>query len=683
MSQKLKKLGVITIQDLIFYYPRVWLDFGQTTPISQLRLNDQAIICAKVLEIANIRTFKKKMLITRAKLADSSGEITATWFSQPYLTKNILVGSQWLFMGKVAFDWQKREKILANPIYEENAQILPIYPETKGVTSKYLRRIIRPLLEKITVNDYLPDNLLEQEKLLSLPEALKNIHFPKNQKLLAMAKLRLAFDELLLIALRMQILRENMQKQSALNIKINKEILLKFTRSLKFNLTNAQRKAAWEIINDLSKKTPMNRLLEGDVGSGKTVVALLAALNAIKSGYQVAWMAPTSILAEQHFQTASKLLKHFDIKITLLTAKNHKKSLAHIKNSQLIIGTHALIQKGVRFSNLALVIIDEQHRFGVKQRMALVHQLPQTNKPINTNNIGGNLSNNSRSLVFTPHFLSMTATPIPRTLALSLYADLDISILDEMPKDRKKIITRLVDSINRQKAYEFIGQQIKTGRQVFVICPLIEDKSSQLTVNSNQLFNMEKKSVEKEFERLSQEIFPKYKVAKLYGKMKEEEKAKIMANFMAKKIDILVSTSVVEVGVDVPNATVMVIEDAERFGLAQLHQFRGRVGRGTHQSFCLLFTNVLSEETNRRLKALVECNDGFKLAQKDLEIRGPGELVGIEQSGQLDLKMAKLSDIILIEKARNWAKKIVGDGVDKYPKLKIKLKEFEKLSHLE
>jgi ATP-dependent DNA helicase RecG len=465
--------------------------------------------------------------------------------------------------------------------------------------------------------------------------------------------------------------------------------------SLPFKLTDAQKKCGWQILKDVEKSRPMNRLLEGDVGSGKTVVAALAILNTAKAHFQVAFMAPTEILAKQHFQGVSKLLQNFSLNVGLLTGKSDKYVSKKLKNQvieasrkkilekslngeiDLLIGTHALIQDQVKFKNLALVILDEQHRFGVEQRARLIAKEKQ--------------KNNGR----VPHLLSMTATPIPRTLALTIYGDLDLSLIDELPKGRKKIITKIISPANRSKAYDFIKKQVKTGRQVFVICPRIEPKNndelkkiplSQLTQKNKALLSWaEVKAVKEEYEKLSQKIFPDFRVGMLHGKLSSKEKEKTMSEFKKKKIQILVSTSVVEVGVDIPEATVMMIEGAERFGLAQLHQFRGRVGRSRYQSFCFLFTDSPAKKTRMRLKALVNCNNGFELSEKDLQIRGPGNLIGNKQWGIPDLAMSALKDIFLVEKIRKTAKDLLDSDPElkKYPLLAKKLVEFQKIIHWE
>ncbi|MBI2263235.1 ATP-dependent DNA helicase RecG, partial [Candidatus Berkelbacteria bacterium] len=433
---------------------------------------------------------------------------------------------------------------------------------------------------------------------------------------------------------------------------------------LPFFLTHDQKRSIWEIVKDLSRPAPMNRLLEGDVGSGKTVVAAAGVLLAAKSNFQSVWLAPTEVLANQHAQSVSKLLEPFGISVGLLTAATSKKA-AEISQNQLIIGTHAILQKDIILPNLAFVIVDEQHRFGVKQRAWLRQPTTDNQQPTTTHPI--------------PHFLSMTATPIPRTLALSIFGDLDISVLDELPPGRKKVETKIVPPLQRKAAYDFIRQQVKKGRQIFVICPLIEKKEDGKALN---LFELDCKSAIAEYEKLSKEIFPDLRIGLLHGKMKSKEKEEVMGRFKNREIDILVSTAVIEVGIDIPNATVMMIEGAERFGLASLHQFRGRVGRGGHQSFCLVFPQVWGALIQKRLLAFQKINNGFELAEIDLKLRGPGELGGIRQSGIPDLKMASLSDIILLRETREAARESFPNLKD-YPSLQNKLKEFIKMSHLE
>jgi ATP-dependent DNA helicase RecG len=678
MAARLKKIGIEKVQDLIFYFPRSWDDLSNITQISHFKIGNAYNTYAKIIKISNSRSPKKRMNITSAVIQDADKtEIKVLWFNQPFLTKNLIQGESWIFSGKVEWDFGSNSKIMVSPTYEKKPVIISIYPETEGVTSKYLRKLLKNVLEGLSLLEFIPNNLIEKERMIPLEDAVHGIHFPSSIMELKKAKERLAFDELFVLVIRMINIKKQSFSDNAPRLNAKVRELVEFSKKLPYKLTNAQRKASWEIIQDLSKTSPMNRLLEGDVGSGKTVVAAMAAFNAIKNNQQVVWMAPTEILANQHFENAMTLFDGFDVKITLLTSKQTRTNFAEkkqnknikstlddvLKISNLVIGTHALIQEGINFYNMGLAIIDEQHRFGVKQR-AMLKDKANCNK--NT----------------TPHFLSMTATPIPRTLALSIYGDLDISVLDELPAGRQKVITRLVDPVNKEKAFDFIKKEVENGRQAFVICPLIESNDKNINKNDN-LFSMDKKSVMKVYEKLSKEIFPKYKIAYLHGKMKSREKESVMDEFKNNKIQILVATSVIEVGIDIPNATIIMIEDANRFGLAQLHQFRGRVGRGKFQSYCFLFTQSLSPEINKRLQILAECSDGFKLAEKDLLLRGHGDLAGTLQHGVPDLKIASLTDIVLINRARYYAELILTEGLEKYPLLVEKIKEFETAHHLE
>lgn len=669
MAEKFARLGIETIRDLVFYFPRAWQDFSRPQKISSLRIDQDVIICAEVTSIRQSRTRRKWMSIIEANLADETGEIKAIWFNQPFLMKVLKPGEKFLFAGKVGWNFQNKTKNFQVGQVENLSAgeplILPIYSETEGLNSRYIRRILQPIIKDVMAqfDDFLPEPIIIGEKLIGFNEALLNIHFPQNSDLLAKAKERLAFDELFLIGLRMLNIKKELSKNKAIALFWEDGLLKEFVKKLPYQLTNAQRRAAWEILCDLKKSQPMNRLLEGDVGSGKTVVATMAALVAAKNNLQTVWLAPTEILANQHFKNVKKLLAPFNIKIGLLTSANKK---ADLKKDRIIIGTHALIQKDVRLPNLGLIIIDEQHRFGVKQRSHLRQQ-----------------SVVGRRLTIVPHLLSMTATPIPRTLALALYGDLDISVINEMPPGRKKVLTKVVSPQHRAKAYDFIAGQIKAGRQVFVICPLIEPKDTPPAGGKINLFEADRKSAVAEYEKLKKQIFPQFKIGLLHGKMKAKEKDAVMKKFGTGKLDILVSTAVVEVGIDVSNASVMMIESAERFGLAQLHQFRGRVGRSTHQSFCFLFSESFGAANKNRLRAMVNCFDGFQLAQKDLAMRGPGELSGLRQAGLPDLKMATLADTIMMTRARRAAEKIIGGGLKKYPKLSAELTEFETARHLE
>ncbi len=703
--KRLHKIGIETVEDLLFYFPFRYDDFSKVKKVSEVEIGEVVSICGRILDIQNVRTWKKKMNITEALVEDETGVIKAIWFNQPFLVRNLRKGVSVSLSGKVT--WAQEGLQLSNPAYEilgsrqalHTGRLVPVYHETEGLSSKWLRMRIKSVIKLANeVEDYLPYEVIKRQKLFSLPEAVRQIHFPFNAEKAETARRRLAFDELFLIQLYMLSQKKKWQKNKAVSIKFDDQLrreIKNFVDSLPFKLTNAQRISAWSIIKDLEKPRPMNRLLEGDVGSGKTLVALIAALAVVKSGYQTAFMAPTEILARQHFEEAVKRIgglrtlsssktlsdeeksgkpnSNSAVTAALLTGNesriyeagevrtaSKKELLEKIKKGEigLVFGTHSLIQKEVSFGKLALSIVDEQHRFGIEQRAKLQKEVSGIRDGLKT----------------VPHLLSMTATPIPRTLALAVYGDLDLSILDEMPKGRQKIITKLIAPANRELAYQFIRGQIKKGRQAFVICPLIEESDV-----------LEVKSATQEYEKLKNVVYPDLKIGLLHGKMKSKEKEKVMRDFSEGKIDILVSTSVVEVGIDVPNATVMVIEGAERFGLAQLHQFRGRVGRGRHQSFCFLFTDSTSSTTHKRLKAFMKSEDGFELAKKDLEIRGPGELIGIRQSGIPDLAMASLSDADLIKSAREEAQRLLGEDSElrKYPKLAEKLKKFTKKVHFE
>ncbi len=693
-QKKLKKLGIKNFKDLLFHFPHRYEDFSNLMTISEVRTNERACIQGEILEIENTKTWRKRMILTQAIIKDDSGSIKVVWFNQPYLINVLKKGDFVCLAGKITFD--KYGLYLSNPAYEKigkyglknknyelihTGRLVPVYPETEGLSSRWLRSILRPILINLKnkIKDFLPEKIIKKYDFLPLQKALWQIHFPDSLELAKKARERFSFEELFLLQLYILKERLALKKEKAFSIPLNLELVQSFVKSLPFNLTTAQKKCAFQVLKDLEKPRPMNRLLEGDVGSGKTIVAMIAALNVAKAGYQVTLMAPTEILAKQHFKNFNQLLKNFNLKIGLLTGgdckisgrKNSKKQmLEKLKKGKvdILIGTHALIQEGIKFGELALVILDEQHRFGVEQRAKLVAGGPEGEIKI-------------------PHLLSMTATPIPRTLALTLYGDLDLSLLDELPKGRKKIITKIIQPEERKETYQFIREEVKKGRQVFVICPRIEPSTNhQPMANEKKVISWaEVKAVKEEYQRLSKVIFPDLKVGMLHGKMKSEEKEKIMEDFKRRKIDILVSTSVIEVGIDVPNATLMIIEGAERFGLAQLHQFRGRVGRGSNQSFCFLFTDSPAKKTSQRLAALLSSESGFELAEKDLKIRGPGEIFGIRQWGIPDMAMESLRDIFLVEKAKNSAKEILEKDwqLKQHPLLREKLLEFEKKIHLE
>lgn len=669
---RLKKLNILNVNDLIFYYPFRWQDFSQILAIKDLAPSDAVSIRGKVQLINTRRSFRKRTNLTEAIIADQTDTVKAIWFNQPYLVKTIQPGDEIYLSGKVDFDNYTLQFV--NPAYEKvsgqetthTARLVPIYSLTANLTEKQLRFLIRLALSAVDlINDYLPKEIIKKNNLLDLSTALHQIHFPKDQRSLDQAIRRLKFDELFLFQLKILLNKADLESNRAESIEFNEKATQVFVQNLPFKLTDDQKKVAWQIISDLAKNRPANRLVEGEVGSGKTVVAALAILNTVLAKKQSAVIAPTEILASQHYKNFENLFKSSGIKVCLFTRtqklfneyKETKSSLlAKIKLGQVdvIIGTHAIIQDDIEFKDLGLAVIDEQHRFGVKQRQALKLK-----------------SGNQKTM---PHLVSMTATPIPRSLALTLYGDLDLSIIKQLPLERKKVITKIVEAKDRQKAYDFVRQQIESGRQAFVICPLI-DLSDKLGV----------KAVTTEYIKLDKEIFPELKIAMIHGKLKSAEKEKIMADFLVKKFDILVATSVLEVGVDVANASVMLIEGAERFGLSQLHQFRGRVGRSGYQSYCFLFAETNSEKTRQRLQALITAKDGFELAELDLKFRGPGEIYGTQQSGWPEFKIARLTDYELTALAKSAAEEIINESFDlkKYPSLLGKMeKDLEKI-HLE
>lgn len=729
---RLKKLGIKTVRDLLWHFPARYDDYSKVLPISEINNAGQtASILGCVADVEVTRSWRRGMVIVNAVIEDQSGTIRAVWFNQPYIADTLRVGALVSLSGKTSID--KNGLYLSSPSYEKistptpnpqpptynlihTGRLVPVYPETEGLTSKYLRFLIKPLMSKIkSLPDHLPAELLTKYNFPALAAALQTIHFPENIEQTKAAKQRFAFEELLLFQLRALRDHRQLQMLKAPQIKFDKDLVADFVKKLPFELTNDQRVAAYEILQDLERPFPMNRLLNGDVGSGKTVVALITAYQTLSAGYQAVFMAPTEILARQHFGTITKMLagitnsqftnsneiqnqstqlvecsaEHLpdkcsgykpQIKIGLLTSSEAKqwpvdktetekvsKKLMHKKIAageiNIVIGTHAVIQKNVKFAKLGFVIIDEQHRFGVEQRKKLV-----------------------KDQQIVPHLLSMTATPIPRTLALTIYGDLDVSLIKEKPKGRQKIITKVVLHNKRGEAHKFIDEQIQRGRQVFVICPRIEAENlnSKYQLSQKKLIWSEVKAVEEEYEKLAKQFFPHRRVAMLHGRLKPKEREEIMEKFKDGHCDILVSTSVVEVGVDIPNAAIMMIESAERFGLAQLHQFRGRVGRGENQSYCLLFTSDDSTTTSR-LRALEKTNDGFELAEADLKIRGPGEFTGTQQSGLPDIAMASLTDLDLIKKARLEARLLLKDDplLKKNLPLKQKVDEFKKLTHFE
>lgn len=646
--RRLKELGLNTVEDFLKYFPRNYTDQREICRIIDIQIDAVNTVRGTIKSIATAPTWGRRMQVTTALLSDETGSIEIIWFNQAYLAKTFFPGTQVIVSGKVKYDKRHSKIIFQNPNIEiikpeqiHTARIVPIYHETEKISSKWMREKLFNLLPFAEYfQEYLPKEILAKNALIPYCEAIKNAHFPKSEKLLDKAKHRLAFDELFLLQLAALNRRYMWRKEAEKNqkqIPVNWDLIKKFTSFLPWQLTKAQKRAIYEIINDLAKPFPMSRLLEGDTGSGKTVVAAAAVLHVIKAGFQACLIAPTEILARQHFQTFSKLLEKFEIAPELLIGamkdKEKNNTAKKLQNGEIkfIIGTHALLQNNVGFKNLGLAVIDEQHRFGVRQREIL-------------------------KIYENPHVLSLTATPIPRTLALILYGDQDLSVLDEMPEGRQKILTRIVPEEKRNQAYKWIEKEIGQGRQAFLVFPLINE-SEKLQI----------KAAVQEFEKLKSEIFPRLKLGLLHGQMPTTEKAEIMNSFSIGEIQILVSTAVVEVGVDVPNATIMMIEGAERFGLAQLHQFRGRVGRGSEKSFCLLFPTLQNPQILKRLYGLVKYDSGFRLAEIDLQMRGPGAVYGTAQSGIPDLKMANLTDAITIKQARESAEMII----EKDPELKM------------
>ena len=639
-AKRLTKLGIEKAGDLIHHYPFRYNDFSLISKINSLQVGETATVRGRIISAESVYS-KAGKRFQKAQIADESGILEAVWFNQPYLINNFVKGCIINLSGKLTFFGKKI--VMESPEYEllnlkfglktiHTGRIVPVYPETFGVSSKWLRNRIFFLLKEglnEKEKEYLPEEIRKNNNLSALDEALKQIHFPKNFEEIKQAKKRLSFEELFLIKLN-SLLRKQEWGREAVGKKFQianfKMQIAKMVQSLPFSLTSAQSRVLFEIISDLAKDKPMNRLLQGDVGSGKTVVAGIAIYTAFLNGYKSALMAPTEILAFQHFETLQKILKPFGVKIALLTASRKKE----VKDTDLYIGTHALIGKKVNIDNLALVVIDEQHRFGVEQRAELIK------KGLN------------------PHLLTMTATPIPRSAALALYGELDLSYIDEMPKDRQKVQTWLVSENKRNDAFCWIAKKITEDcGQAFIICPLIEESEKE-TMRSV-------KAATAEYLKLKNEFFKDLKLSLLHGKIKSKEKERILDEFKSGKIDILVSTPVVEVGIDNPNAIIMVIEAAERFGLSQLHQLRGRVGRGRKKSYCLLFSQNTSRNAYLRIKTLEKIYNGAKLSEIDLKFRGPGAIFGTLQHGFLKLKIASLNDFELIDKVNKAVQLVLAD----------------------
>ena len=659
---KLERLGISTVGDLLHHFPRRYDDFSKVIPIRQMKPGN-VTFSGEIARIAARRVKGRRLQITEAIITDGTGSVKAVWFNQPYLAKQYPVGTKVFIAGKLEF--QKHDLALRSPAIEtaegehrHTGRIVPIYPETEGLSSKQLRNMIMPLLPYVEqLPETLPKEVIAENKLMPRNRAVAEIHAPASEVLLRKARHRMAFEELFYIIGASLVIKHEIKTEKAPAIKLDVSVAQKFTGIIDFELTNSQRAAAWQVLQDMSGTSPMNRLMEGDVGSGKTVVAVLASSMTMASGFQAALMVPTDILARQHFEKVTPLVKKMGYKTTLLLgrqpAANKKAALAEIESGEagLVIGTHALLTESVKFKQLGLVIIDEQHRFGVEQRQRLKEKAGQL-----------------------PHLLSMTATPIPRTLALTVYGDLDISVISELPPGRLPVSTKVIKPDERDTAYGFIDKEINKGRQVFVVCPLIEDSDV-----------LGAKSVTAEAERLRQGPFSHRKIGLLHGRLKPAERDEVMGGFIKGELDMLVATSVIEVGIDIPNATIMLIEGAERFGLAALHQLRGRVGRGRHQSYCLVASDSQSPDVVQRLQALERTHDGFRLAQIDMEIRGPGQVYGKKQHGMLELELADLGDAKLVAAVRAAADKFVTDPkrMLQYPKVVERINRLKTVTSLD
>ena len=683
-TKKLKKLGIETVKDLLYHFPFKYEDYTYTAPIAEVVAGQNTNIQGTIELIQNKKSAKKGLNITEALISDDTGNIKVIWFNQPFIIRNLKSGQKVSLSGKTEENYGAT--ILNSPAYEKmtgkelihTKGIIPHYHLTEGVTNKQIRHLISKILPVTsTITDWLPLSVKNSLSLQDLGGALYKLHSPQERQDIHLGRTRLAFDELFLLHLRSQLIKKDIQSKQAVPVPFQEEKTREFVQKLPFDLTNAQRKSAWEILQDMGREYPMARLLEGDVGSGKTVVAAIAMLNvALNSDkeketiHQSVLMAPTEVLAQQHFHSLTYLLSSFSVSIalftgskkTLYTQEGEEKNITKKEllnaieqgNIDMVIGTHTLIQEDISFYNLVLAIVDEQHRFGVEQRKALV------NKSKGENTI--------------PHLLSMTATPIPRSLALALFSDLDISIIDELPRGRRPISTEIIPPEKKENTYKLVKEKVLEGRQAFVICPLIEASPEK-----------EIKSVEQEYQKMNEEIFPDLNIGILHGKLKPQKKEKVMRDFWKGKYHILISTSVVEVGVDIPNATIMIIEEANRFGLSQLHQFRGRVGRGEHRSYCFLFTEDREGSSPERLQALVETQDGFALAKKDLELRGSGDLYGTAQKGFPQFQMASLFDHELMKTAQQKARELVEEDptLEHHPALKYIIEKDKERVHKE
>jgi ATP-dependent DNA helicase RecG len=636
VAKKLGKLGIVSIEDLVYFFPRSYEDRTNIVPVANLKPSDFEVIKGQITDVHHQLT-RSRFSVLKVIISDRSGSIQAVWFNQPYLARLFRKGMKLILSGKVEYSSFESSLQFSVRDYEidtgQNPSIVPVYPLTEGLYPKKVKAIVEKALESCLeeIEEWLPEKMRIAHDLCELRKAINDLHFPKKMDLVEPARRRLAFDDFFVFQLGLGLRKKMVKSQKGIAFKVDNQLLEDFKTSLPFTLTSSQEKVLKDILQDMQSSCPMNRLLQGDVGSGKTIVAAIAALVAIKNGYQVALMAPTEILAQQHYNKIIKLSAYQKIRIKLLTGSTQKKrKVEKIDKHSLLIGTHALIQENISFEKLGLVIVDEQHRFGVLQRANLV-----------------------KKGLF-PDVLVMSATPIPRSLALTLYGEMDRCVIDEMPPGRTPIKTYFVPENKRRNSYEFIRSIVKQGRQVFVVCPLVEESEK-----------IDLKAAMDEADRLQREVFPEFKVGLIHGKIKGEEKDKIMKEFKAGKINILVSTTVIEVGIDIPNATIMMIEHAQRFGLAQLHQLRGRIGRGDKQSHCFLLANTKTQDARTRIKAMLDSNDGFYIAEVDLKLRGPGDFCGIRQSGLPNFRVADIiKDAKILQEARVAAFDLIAKDIE-------------------
>lgn len=637
-AEALSKLGIVTLRDLISFFPRTYEDRTKITPIAALLPGEAACVNAIIADEPTLSRIRRGMELVKFRIVDDSGSIDVTYFNQSYIRQQLNKGQAYIFYGRVTIEGHRR--MMSNPIFEPinantslTGRIVPIYKLTSGISQKVLIAAVRRGLDECsgTVPDVLPDTTAEKAKLCNASYAYENIHFPTDLGALELARRRLIYEELFVLSCALARMRNTRIEQSG--IVVSAPRLERFYSHLPFELTNAQKRAITDCAKDMSSGIAMSRLVQGDVGSGKTMVAAACIWCVYEGGLQSAFMAPTEILANQHYKTLSDLLSPLNIKVVKLigsmTAKQKRDVLSLIKEGEadLVVGTHALLSENVEFHNLALVITDEQHRFGVNQRAAL------------------------KAKGQSPHTLVMSATPIPRTLALIIYGDLDVSIIDELPPSRQKVDTFAVGEEKRERINSFIHKQITEGRQVFIVCPAIDE---------NEERPQELKSAKEYSAELQEKVFPDLRVGCIHGKMKPVDKDKTMKSFLNGEINILVSTTVIEVGVDVPNASLIIIENAERFGLSQLHQLRGRVGRGVHKSYCVLFSDSDNELSKARLKVLEQHSDGFKISEEDLKLRGPGDFFGSRQHGLPEMHIADLcTDLRVLHDAQEAAKELL------------------------